>query len=228
MDNKEYYDLVVEELIADLTANLRLKNFTKNSALIGSFAEESIRELIKKIVFPLRTSTGSVISKALIEQEEDLPQIDCIIWNPTPFPALFSKGDFGLISYQCSLGIIEIKSSNYSGIGAKIESVLSREDELVSSAISVTRNGGGLKLIPDGDPKSLGIVCLYDSSKSDKKLAELIENKKVSVILEHSGDFDIKPSRRGILNLVDFLSKIRKRALAIDGKHSISVDQIEQ
>lgn len=229
MKNSEYYDLLVEEIIADLTANLRLKQFTKNSALIGAFAEESVNELIHNVVSPLRVSTGSVISRYLLEGEKELPQIDCIIWNPSPLPALFSKGNFGLIPFANSLGIIEIKSSNYSGVGKKIESVLLRENELVDEAPpNATRSQGKIKLIPDKEPKSLGVICLYDSSKVDNKLTELIESKKVSVILEHTGDFELKPSRIGILNLISFLGKIRKRAILSDGNKNIAVDMINE
>lgn len=192
--------------------------------MIGAFAEESVKELIKRVVFPYRVSTGSIVSKSLLKSDEDLAQIDCIIWNPSPFPALFEKGNFGLITNQSCIGFLEIKSSNYSNVGKAIELVLKRENEFVEGGPPKLRKQ---KLIPDQLPKSLGIVCLYDKSKSDPKLKELINENRVSVILEHSGDFDLIPNRKGILNLIDFLRHIRRRGQESDGYKSINVDLIE-
>jgi len=223
MENSEYYDLIVEEIISDLTANIRLKQFTSNPALIGAFAEESVNQLIKDIVSPFRVSTGSVFSKWQLEGGDDLPQLDCIIWNPSPLPALFEKGNFGLIPYANSLGIIEIKSSNYSGVGKLIKSVLDKENELVDTI--PIYNAAGIP-IKDDDPKSMGLICLFDNSKSDKILSELIESKKVSVFLEHNGDFELKPSRSGILNLITFLGKIRKRGKNYEGRKGINIESI--
>jgi len=225
MKNSEYYDLLVKEIIADLTANLRIRQFTSNSALIGAFAEESTNELIKKIVFPLRVSTGSVIDKKLLEQNKDLPQLDCIIWNPTPFPALFEKGSFGIIPRTGVCGILEIKSSNYSGVGNAINKVLKMDSELVDEAPPTLYQG---KLVSDIYPKSMGVICLFDSSKSDTQLKTLIKENKVCTILEHKGDLEIIPSRKGILSLIDFLSKVRNRAVKSDGNKSINVDHIEK
>lgn len=105
MEKEVYYKMLASEVTNDILANLRIKNFTNNSALIGAFAEETTKELIKKIVTPLRVSTGTVIRKTSMESQ-DLLQLDCIIWNPTPFPALFEKGNFGMIPYQGSLAVV--------------------------------------------------------------------------------------------------------------------------
>jgi hypothetical protein len=224
MTNSEYYNLLVEEIISDLTANLRLKKFTSNSALIGAFAEESVNQLVSNLVSPFRVSTGSVFSKWSINKISDLPQIDCIIWNPSPLPALFEKGKFALVPYANSLGVIEIKSSNYSGVGKKIKGVLDREKEFVD--IIPIYNAAG-KSIKDSDPLSMGVICLFDKTKSDTTLNQLISDNKVCVFLEHEGDFKIKPSRNGILRLITFLGKIRNRGKNYEGRKSINIESIK-
>ncbi|WP_405384803.1 hypothetical protein [Maribacter sp. LLG6340-A2] len=113
-------------------------------------------------------------------------------------------------------------------MGSKIESVLLRENELVSGAPPSVKNlKKVLDIIPDLNPKSMGVICLYDSSKTDKKLTELIKSKKVSIIIEHGGDFNFSPSRDGILNLITFLGVIRRRAVLSEGNKSLDVDMIK-
>lgn len=224
MDLKKYYSLIAEELTANLTANLRIKEFTSNPELLGQLAEESVSELVSKFVSPLRVSTGSVISAALHSSGASLPQIDTIIWNPTPFPALFSQGNFGIVPSQSCVGIMEIKRSNYSGIGAKIKEIIDRADEFVDGAPPKLH---GQVLCPDKDQKALGLVCIYDTSRSDGPLKALIESGSACYLLEHDGDLDLKCNRKGVLTLVDFLNKVRRRAVLSDGWKGINVEYIE-
>lgn len=228
MKNKEYYELIAEEIVSDLVSNVRIKNFTKNSDLLGAFAEECVKDLVNNVVSPLRVSTGSVVSKALVMGESDLPQLDLMIWNPTPFPAFFQKGSFGIVPTQSCVGILEVKRSNYSGVGKKIKKILDTAHNYVDGAPPkcVNRPSGKTEYVQDERPKALGIICLFDKTSSDNVLHELIEKKEVVSLLEHSGDMDLEPSLSGVLCLIDFLSVVRRRAGLSDGWKSINSDFI--
>ena len=172
----------------------------------------------------MRTCSGSVIDIPLLTEFDDLPQLDCIIWNPTPFPGLFQKGNFGIIPKQSVCGILEIKSSNYSGVGSAIQRVLSIDSLLVAKSPPRLSQDN---LVYESDPLSLGIICLYDRTKKDKVLTDLIEKNLVSIILEHDGDLNLEPSRAGVLNLVNFLKTVRNRAALKDGKMGLAIKDIE-
>jgi len=65
MSYREYIQLFAEELAHELTPNARIKKFTKNSAVIGAYAESTVNSFVQKMVSPLNVSTGAVISPEL-------------------------------------------------------------------------------------------------------------------------------------------------------------------
>src|SRR5262245_29065804 len=113
----EYLELVAGPLIEELTRIKHLKKFTSNAAVIGAHAEAAVRRLVARVVYPLRVSTGAVISEEWCHKPKSVPQLDTIIWQPCPAPALFEVGDFGLVPRGSSMAIMEIKRSAYSGVG---------------------------------------------------------------------------------------------------------------
>ena len=96
--------------------NTRIKNFIKNPAVIGAYAENAVRSFVKGIVDPLKVSTGAVIASEMVDAKEKIPQIDTIIWQPNPFPGIFRSGDFALIPRKsfwrfrkCNIDLINLK-----------------------------------------------------------------------------------------------------------------------
>jgi len=95
MDPTAYLKQLGTELVRDVTANGALASFTVSSDLKGVFAEATARRLIRNIVSPLRVSHGGVIWEG--NAPERIAQIDTIIWQPNPVPAIFEVDDFALV-----------------------------------------------------------------------------------------------------------------------------------
>lgn len=94
MTGQEFLKALAEQIVAELQPNEGIRRFTTNPAVIGAYAEASVRQLVARIVFPLRVATGAVISEQLCSRPREVPQIDTIIWSPSPAPAVFAAGEF--------------------------------------------------------------------------------------------------------------------------------------
>jgi hypothetical protein len=134
MNQDAFMRMVADELVRELTPTATIKKFVDNSDVIGAFAEASVRRFVEKMVAPARVSTRAVISETLCDTPDKVPQIDTIIWIPMPLPAIFEVGDFGLVPSMSVLGVIEIKRSSYSSVGAKIKAVTDWEKEFTATA----------------------------------------------------------------------------------------------
>ena len=219
-DTKIYMDNVAEQLAQELKPNAAIKKFLKNSAVIGAYSENSVLGFIRKIVHPLRVSTGAVISPELVAAKNKIRQIDVIIWQPNPLPSIFTAGDFGLIPRQSVIGILEIKRSAYSNVGKYIQDVLDEEDELTTS-IKLARDGKILY-------SSLGVVCVKEENKSDNILDELIQKNRVVVLTELNENGDISVNSDQVMILVNFLIYLRAKARHMDGKVEINIDGLSK
>jgi hypothetical protein len=100
--------------------NLRLKDLTTNSDIIGAYAENIVRKMIARIINFAKISTGSVVTVENV-RDKNLAQIDTIIWIPNPLPAIFEANEFALVSKTSVLGILEIKNTNYTRAVKSIE-----------------------------------------------------------------------------------------------------------
>jgi hypothetical protein len=238
----DYYKFLCQELVESLTANTRIRQITSNPAIIGAYAEASIRAFVEKTVAPSRVSTGSIVSPELLRKPEDLPQIDLIIWNPAPLPPIFHSGEFAIVPYQSCLGIIEIKRSNYSKVGAKLKAVLERAPSFVKGVppkienapiiVSNTKDGptsatGRLRLRQrDNGRKGLGVICVKEHKHHDDDLEQLIRDGDVSVLLERNDAGKVEPNLSGVLGLVNFLAEVRRRSVDSDGVRKLNIDFI--
>lgn len=216
-----YFNNYAEELVSELVPNARIKRFLTNTDVIGAYAESTVIRLIKNMVSPLRVSTGAVISPKLVEPGGHVPQIDVIVWQPCPLPAIFTSGEFGLVPRQSVMGILEVKRSAYSGIGQKIKVNIDLEDELTTS-FKMRYTDGGIV------PSSLGVVCVREQKTSDAVLDDLIEKKRVVVLTEIDSDGNIKPLPEQIFVLVNFLANLQMKAKHVDGQVAINLDSIEK
>ena len=109
-----FLNQLAAQIVAEIQTAIEIKKFTSNTAIIGQYVEASVRQFIRKYLSPIRISTGGVI-----DQDQTpggyIPQLDTIAWIPGPVAAIFEVGDFGLVPRSSCLGILEIKSSAYSG-----------------------------------------------------------------------------------------------------------------
>jgi hypothetical protein len=126
----EYWEGYANQLLHGVLPNSQLKRFTRNSALLGTYAEATIYTLLKNMLHPVRVSTGSLISPDLYSNEQasnskpELKQLDAIAWDPNPFPPIFEEGDFALIPATSAVGVVEVKRSAYSNVGELMHSTL--------------------------------------------------------------------------------------------------------
>src|SRR5437762_2313904 len=109
--------MLAEALTLELTSNSVIRQFTNNSALIGTFAEATVRRFIERTVAPLRVSRGAIIYEGNCgtKKKSQPAEIDSIIWTPGFLPAAFETGDFALVCRGSAVAALEVKSTNYSG-----------------------------------------------------------------------------------------------------------------
>ena len=115
---EEYLSGIAQQIVHELEPILKVKEVTINSALLGSYTEAAVRRLIQRVVAPMHVSTGAVIDYPMPDQ---LRQIDVIVCEPFPAPAVFEGGEFALVPRSSAFGIMEIKRSNYSDIDHELE-----------------------------------------------------------------------------------------------------------
>lgn len=92
--------LLAPHIIAELRPPTEISKFTKNTMVLGAYVEGGVRELVRRMIHPLRVATGAVIDQANVPGDPRLPQIDTIVWAPSPAPAVFQAGDFALVTQQ--------------------------------------------------------------------------------------------------------------------------------
>jgi len=197
---------VYRELVEELSANSRIRAFTRNTDVIGAYAEASIHRLARRVLAPYRVSTGAVISPELFLAGNDIPQVDLVAWTPAPLPALFEVESFALVPRRSVIGVIEIKRSNYSGVGQRIAGVMNRINELTSDRLG----------FDDRTEWGLGIVTLLERNVSDATLQKQMKAGRTVALLEKHGD-RYEPVREGVKRLINFLSRTRERGKEIDG-----------
>jgi hypothetical protein len=121
MSVEEYLSKVIAPALAkELELITTIKEVTRNSALLGDYAEAALRRLIRRVVPPLRVSHGAIIDYPMPQM---LKQLDVILWASFPAPSVFEVDDFGLVPRSSAFGALEIKRSNYSGVDAEFENL---------------------------------------------------------------------------------------------------------
>lgn len=212
-----FLEQLAPQIVAEIQTAAEIKKFTSNTEIVGQYVEASVRQFIRKYLAPIRVSTGGVI-----DQEQTpgayIPQLDTIAWIPGPVSAIFEVGDFGLVPRSSCLGIIEVKSSGYSGAIDDLE--LRTAPEFVKPLTAELR--GDTELRDLGDRVfALGVISLLQNDqKGSLKLKELRDQERISVIYEQDGDRFIS-QQADIYRLINFLAALRYRAAQRAGLFAI-------
>ncbi|MFL5330335.1 MAG: hypothetical protein ACJ8C4_15650 [Gemmataceae bacterium] len=213
MTQDEFMRMVADEMIRDLTSNAAIKKFADNTDVIGAYAEAGVRRFVERMMAPARVSTGAVISEKLCVNPKQVPQIDAIIWQPMPFIPIFEAGEFALVPSHSVLGILEIKRSCYSSVGAGIAEVIAREADLVAQVEGAQSNK---------HRKSMGVICVREKDHGEKVLKELIESDKTVVLID-AQDGEIKADHVAVYKLIRFLMGLRSRMCELEGTSVITI-----
>lgn len=181
-----YLGTIAEELVNELKPILTIKEVTTNPDLLGKYTEAAVRQLVKRIVYPMRVCTGAVIDHPM---PSSLMQIDLIIWSPHPAPAIFEVEGFGLVPLSSAFGVVEIKRSNYKSAIGSIDKFheAAHARRIVSSP---KRPLNDFTFVP-----ALTVICWLDKNIS-KPLSRLIDEGKVVAIFDRDPKNPAsKPSR---------------------------------
>lgn len=209
MDNNQFLDLLGTQHLHDIRPNEAIKAFTTNPAIIGNYAEESIRCLVRRTVSPLRVSTGAVIDPATVPDSK-LRQIDTIVWTPCPSPAVFDVGNFGLIPRGSSMGILEIKRSLYSGVSERLSDIL-------DPAVAENLVAPALQCDIGSAPHALGVICLKEEEQTiSSSIKTLCDQGRLVILLEMENGV-IKERQKDLWTLINFLTALRLRARHHEG-----------
>ena len=200
MEINEYLDTVAAQLVNELTPILAIKGVTSNTDLLGKYTEASVRNLVHRIVQPMRVSTGAVVDHPL---PNPLRQIDMIIWAPFPAPALFDVDGFGLVPRSSAFGVIEVKRSNYRSVEDSLEGFFTDVD-----AKKIVSDPGGAFADRNRNP-GLGIISVLEKAPSSK-LQAWISTERVVAIFERDGD-KTKLRAKDVLVLINFLHYVTWR-----------------
>jgi hypothetical protein len=197
---------------------------------VGAYVEAGVRRFVQRYLAPIRVSTGAVIDQNQVPGST-IPQLDTIAWTPGPVPAIFEFGDFGLVPRSSALGILEIKSSAYKKGVKEIEKRTERT--FANSVTADIRDVGGREgelegYIGSGRSFAMGVVCLLQKRQRGSALLErLVKEERVAVLFEEqAGDSVAKPE--GIYRLVNFLSLLRFRAAAREGRLTIDLRLVQR
>lgn len=167
-----------------------------------------MRQLVVQMVSPLRVSRGAIVHQGICPANG--PELDAIIWYPTPMPAVFECGEFALVPSGSAWGFLEIKRSTYSGVGKKIAKLLDRVDELIPHPGGVVLK----KKVRDKQvryERALGVVCIREQPRSDPALDRLASEHRAIILLEQDGEA-LKTRVDDMLTLLNFLAGVRRQA----------------
>jgi hypothetical protein len=229
MTGKEFLTALADQLIAELRPNNAIRTFTTNPAVIGAYAEASVRQFVARVVFPMRVSTGAVISEQLCSTPDRVPQIDTIIWSPSPAPAIFCAGEFGLVPRGSSFGIMEIKRSAYTGVGKELEERLS-ENRVFDLVADVARQVADIQSDNERahfpNYPGLGVVCTKENDRRDVQLENLVEKGRAVVLFDLT-EATLQPNPKAVHRLVNFLILTRLRAKHMEGADLVNIPLLD-
>jgi hypothetical protein len=173
-------------------------------------------------VFPLHVASGAVIDQTNIPGDPALPQIDTIIWAPSPAPAVFQVSDFALVPRSSAFGILEIKSTAYS---------LPKLDERLTPnfirSVTADLTAGEKVDIGEFGAPGLGVICLRKKSQSQGRLARMENANRVVVLFDETND-GIQARALDIFRMVNFLGFMRRRYREHEGRVTINLDLLQE
>jgi hypothetical protein len=204
-------------MIAELQPPSELKKFTGNTDVVGAYIEAAVRALVRRHVAPLQVSSGAVIDQANVPGDPRLPQIDTIIWAPSPAPAVFQVGEFGLVPRSSTFGVLEIKASAYNL--AKLDRRLTAE---CIKKVTADRSEEERKRVGDF-VAGLGVICVRMANQSRSGLEKMRNASRVVVLFEEEAD-QYRPRPTDIYRLINFLAFMRLRGRLHEGEVYINTD----
>jgi hypothetical protein len=211
----EFLKALAPHLLGDLQPPANLTRFTRNPAVVGAYVENAVRALVARYLAPLNVSTGAVIDQSNKVADPKLPQIDTIVWTPSPLPAVFEAGEFAMVPRSSALAVLEIKSSAYdiSGLDGRLSAAVLRK--LVADPL------------PGEDVADLGmgVVCVRLARQSRERIARMRNASRVVVLLDQEGDRYV-PRAGDIYRLVNFLAAVRMRARVHHGRVCINLEAL--
>ncbi len=212
IDAREWVRLICEELVNPVLSVERFKLMCDQHDLKGMQAEATVRNLVERFVVPLRVSHGTILHEDNAAGNK-APELDLIIWQPSPLPPMFEVGSFAIVPRGSAVGMMEIKRSNYNGeVGSKIKEKLDLADSLVWNY------DGLLKQMLELNQRALGVVCLRDTTIKDEILDRLVAEGAAVVLLEAAGTGSKLTARTAdVLKFANYLLGIRQRARILDG-----------
>lgn len=220
-DPAEFLRLLAPHVVAELRPPPDLQRFTRNTAVVGAYVEAAVRELVRRQVSPLHVATGAVIDQANIPGDPKLPQVDTIVWAPSPVPAVFQVGEFGLVPRSSSMGVLEIKASAYDPADL--------DDRLSEPFIRrVTADQAfGEEAALGNRIAGLGVICLRRKDQSQAAVDSMKSAERVVVLFEEQDDDTIQPRSKDIYRLVNFLGYLRLRGRLHEGVVEINLNLLD-
>ncbi|MDN5210711.1 hypothetical protein QQ020_01590 [Fulvivirgaceae bacterium BMA12] len=211
----QYHKDYTESLGANLNSVKSISKFTKNTAVIGQYAEKVVIEFLKDMVNPIKISTGTIIYDGA--DIDNSPQFDLIVWDANPLPPIFKIDDFGLVPRNSVIGIIEIKRTDY-------QKGLDHIKEIYDNRVNFLP--GYMKTDSSMKPGFLGVVCISENYKIDgnntyTKLRDDTKNSVVHLIEKNNGDYQI--NHKGIYELINFVIGIMKNHKKVGKEFSINL-----
>jgi hypothetical protein len=215
------------QIIAELKPPKELKKFANNSDIIGDYVEAGVRQFVRRYLSPIRVSTGGVIDQSQ-SPGSPIDQLDTIAWIPGPVAAVFEIGDFGLVLRSSCLGILEIKSSAYTGAVEKLDERTGRAFvDPITAELDERGMEGELNSWFDTRCFGMGIISLLqENQRGNTRLKQLREEEKVAVMFEEIGE-EFQPQADDIYRLVNFLAILRFRASRRDGRVGINLQALK-
>jgi len=217
-DPAEFLRLLAPHVVAELRPPPDLQRFTRNTAVIGAYVEAAVGQLIRRQVSPLHVATGAVIDQANTPGDPKLPQLDTIIWGPSPVPAVFRVGEFALVPRSSSFGVLEIKASAYDP--ADLDRRLS--EEFIRQVTADPASGEPTDMVA-----GLGVICLRKKTQSQTAVDAMKCAERVVVLFEEQDDNTIQPRPKDIYRLVNFLGKLRLRGRLHEGMVEINLTLLD-
>lgn len=195
-----YFKYYTEALGNNLKSIEDITNFTNNTDVIGLYAEKLVINFIRKSIGNLNISTGAVISPEDFNVTKALPQIDVIIWDSNPLPAIFDLDDCALVPRNSVFAILEVKKTDYYKGLKDIKDRFDSRD----------------KILPEHCKDFFfSIICVVDKHKVDGNniLMELIKHtgNKTQYLLNFDSETNkIEINNKGVLEFINFLGQVRK------------------
>lgn len=208
MDSKAYLKLLADELASEFAPIERLEKFTRDSAIIGAHAEAAVRQFVRRVVAPLRVSTGAIIYEGNIGENATLRQLDTMIWSTAMAPSVFECGEFALVPRGNCHVALEIKRSMYSKSGAKAREVLAEEQNLFTDWVRIGNDTLELRDSPEGSERNMLAVFCLEGDAPDPEAKQLLEGGQALLLLRRNGA-NYSANHEDLLKLVNALLRAR-------------------